>query len=361
MKGYQGRISNLILRNGERYPQLLNVYDMPDFWVTLFVTELLRPNLKQTAIENTIRHIVHLKLWEAINKRDLISEISAGIFPSDIDIISIRDHCLLNAVSLKDWYESSCKKNVRRISLGHPSSTRHLQVVSKAHASNRLTHIAAFLSFTARTILKERADFTAQIYLIDDMKKRIVAQKPKGLGKSKLASDPNSKAPAPELFEQLLQMVRVDSPNNPYKNFGVRKRNEAMLAVLDATGMRSGEALALYVEDFDSVAGTLKVVRRHDNPHDPRGKQPVVKTLEREIPIPLSLVQKLRDYILNVRSKVPGANKGPFLFVTHKRGKHQGKPISDSSFRNRILGTATAVAPEAFDEIRRHGFRHNFN
>jgi len=64
---------------------------------------------------------------------------------------------------------------------------------------------------------------------------------------------------------------------------------------------------------------------------------------------------------MDVRAKIAGANKSPFLFVTHKRGKYQGHPISDSSFRNRILRPATAANPELFDEICRHGFRHNFN
>lgn len=127
------QISQLVFTEGERYPLLVDSEGIPDFWVTLYVTELLRPNLKQTAIENAIRHLIHLKLWEEINERDLITEFSAGMFPSDIDVISIRDHCLLNTYSLREWHESSRTKNVSRSSLRHPSSTRHLQVVSKAH------------------------------------------------------------------------------------------------------------------------------------------------------------------------------------------------------------------------------------
>lgn len=355
------QISQLVFTGGERYPLLVDGEGIPDYWVTLYVTEILRPNLKQTAIENAIRHIIHLKLWEEINERDLIAEFSAGMFPSDIDIISIRDHCLLNTYSLRKWHESSRTKNVSRLSLSHPASTRHLSVVSKAHTANRLAHIAAFLHFTARTMLRERANFTALTDDIDDMKKRIIAQKPKGQGKNGMANDPNAKAPPPEVFEKLMRTVKEDSPDNPYKNSGIRKRNAAMFELLDVTGMRSGEILALEIGDVDYQLGTVSVVRRHDNPHDPRKRQPVPKTLPRDIPIPPSFAQRLRDYVMDVRSKIPGANKGPFLFVTHKRGKYQGNPISDSSFRNRILGPATAAAPELFDEICRHGFRHNFN
>lgn len=355
------QISQLIFAEGERFPLLVDSEALPDFWVTLYVTELLRPNLKQTAIENAIRHIIHLKLWEEINERDLIAEFSNGTFPSDIDMISIRDHCRLNTHSLREWHESTRTKNVSRLSLRHPSSTRHLQVVSKAHTANRLGHIAAFLYFTARTMLRERENFTSMTGEIDDMKKRIIAQKPKGQGKNQTSNDPNAKAPPPEVFEKLMRTVKEDSPDNPYKSSDVRKRNASMFELLDETGMRAAEVLALYIEDVDYQVGTVKVVRRHDNPLDPRKRQPVPKTLERDIPIKLSVAQRLRDYVMDVRSKIRGTNKGPFLFVTHKRGKYQGKPISDSSFRNRILGPATAANPELFDEICRHGFRHNFN
>lgn len=355
------QISHLVFTEGERYPLLVDSEGIPDFWVTLYVTELLRPNLKQTAIENAIRHLIHLKLWEEINERDLIAEFSAGMFLSDSDIISIRDHCLLNTRSLREWHESSRTKNVSRISINHPKSTRHLSVVSKIHSGNRLAHIAAFLHFTARTMHRERENFTGVIDDIDDMKKRVIAQKPKGQGKNRMGNDPNEKAPAPEVFEKLMLTVKEDSPDNPYKNPGVRKRNAMMFEILYLTGMRSGEVLALEIGDVDYQLGTIRVVRRHDNPYDPRKRQPVAKTLPRDIPISLAFAQRLRDYVMNVRSKIPGANKRPILFVTHKRGKYQGNPISDSSFRNRILGPAAATNHELFNEVCRHGFRHNFN
>lgn len=355
------QLSQFVFTEGERYPLLVDDEGMPDFWITLYVTEILRPNLMPNSIENAIRDITHLNLWQMSNERDLIAEFCVGRFLSDIDIISIRDHCLLNTYSFRKWHESSRIKNVNRLSLSYPASTRHLSVVSKGHTANRLTHIATFLHFIARTMLRQRANFTAMTAEIDNMKERILAQKPKDIRKNGMGNDPNAKAPAPEVFEKLMRTVKEDSPDNPFRNPGIRKRNAVMFELLEAGGMRSGEILALEIGDVDYQSGTVSVVRRHDNPNDPRKKQPVAKTLERDIPIPLSLAQRLRDYVMDVRSKIPGANKGPFLFVTHKRGKYQGHPISDSSFRNRILGPATAANEELFDEICRHGFRHNFN
>nr|WP_314899587.1 site-specific integrase [uncultured Deefgea sp.] len=357
-----GLITHLILSGGERYPMLLDGEGMPDYWVTLYITERLRPSLKQTTIENTIRSLIHLRLWESLNERNLISEISRERFLSESDICSIRDHCLLETRSLRKWHQTTKNKNVFRLAVNAPTSSQHFQSVSKHHVANRLVHIADFLYFIARTILRQRSNFSSLTDSIDDIKKRMNAQKPKGLGDKGLANDPDSKAPPPEVFEKLMSIIKEDSPDNPYKNVGVRNRNALMFDVLYETGMRAGGVLALQIGDITFRDNCkIEVQRRHDNSLDPRAKQPVEKTLGRTIPISEILAKKLSDYIMNVRSTIPNANKHPYVFVTHKPGRYQGQPISDSSFRNRVLRTATKTNPELFEEITRHGFRHNFN
>lgn len=355
------QVKQLVFSEGERYPILVDGEGVPDFWVTLYVTENLRVSLKQTSIENTIRHLIHLKLWEEINGRDLISEFSQAKFLSDSDIISIRDHCLLNSNHIEEWQQFTSKKNVVKLSVIYPGRTRHRKVVSKGHAANRLVHIASYLYFVARTMLRRRENFITLTGAIDDMKKRIIAQKPKGGKNNGLSTDPDSKAPPPEVFEKLMKTVRVDSPENPYKNSSIRNRNALMFDIMYDTGMRTGEILGLQIGDIEFQRATISVVRRHDNPEDHRRKQSVPKTSERDIPITQALVKRIRDYVMEERSKVPGANKGPFLFVTHKRGKFQGKAISDSTFRIRILMPAILTNLELFSEIHRHGFRHDFN
>lgn len=354
------QIMQLVFSGGERYPILVDSTGLPDYWVTLFVTEKLRVSNKQTTIENTIRNIIHLKLWEEINDRNLISEISQLEFLSDADIASIRDHCLLHSTSIKEWHQAATNNKVLKFSASHAVTTPHIQAISKDYADKRLAHIANYLHFTARALLRQRPNFSSLSPVIDDMKKRIIAQKPKGKGNKGLSNDPDAKAPSAEVFERLMEVVREDSPENPYKSPDIRMRNALMFDVMYETGMRSGEILGLQINDVNYQLGKIDVVRRHDDPLDPRPRQPVAKTLERSIPINMELAKKLRSYVMEVRSKIPGATN-PYLFVTHKRGKYQGKPISDSSFRNRVLGPAISENSELFGEICRHGFRHNFN
>lgn len=354
-------LTHLKFAQGERYPMLLDANGLPDFWVTLYVTVKLRTDLKQNTIENSIRHIIHLKLWEQLNERNLLSEISQGKFLSDQDIQSIHDHCLNNARSLRNWSGTKSQKNVVNLSTSHPFSVRQLETVSKTHAANRLVEIANFLEFAANSMLRQRPDFISIKPKIEKMKSQILAQKPKGLDTKGMSYDPDSKAPSPEVFEAIMRVVDLTSPDNPYKSLPVRTRNSLIFEVLHETGIRAGELLALRVGDVDYNAGKIKIVRRHDDPLDPRPKQPVPKRLERDLDISMDLARRLRAYVMDFRSQVINAKSPPFLFVNHKQGAFQGQPISDSSFRNRILGPAIAVAPENFAEVTRHGFRHNHN
>jgi integrase len=356
-----GKVTHIMFDDGERYPMVIDDEGVPDFWLTLFVTENLRVSLTQTAIENTIRSLIHLQLWEETNGIALIDEFKQEKFLTDADIASIRDHCLLDTKNLRQWHRSLPRHNITRLSVSHPSSVRHLKSVSKNHAANRLAHISNFLKFTAEALLRQRSNYVSLVVQIEDMATRIKSQKPKGLGDKGLAGDPDDKAPPPEVFAKFMEVISETSPENPYLNPGIRVRNARMFELMHETGMRSGEVLGLYVEDIDYLVGIAKVKRRHDNPLDPRLRQPVAKTLARNIPISKALAKRLRNYVMEVRSKVPNANKWPFLFVTHKKGKYQGQPISDSTFKNRILAKATESNMELFEEICRHGFRHNFN
>lgn len=356
-----GKTEQVIFANGERYPMLVDGYNSPDYWMTLYVTVNLRPRLSQSAITNIIRDIKHLKLFEEINQRDLHLEISTGKFLSDTDIINIRDHCMLETRGLKKWIKHSHQQNIASYkNLRKPKNDMFCRVTS-AHMANRILHIADYLTFTANTMLRIRSNFVELSKQIDHTKTRLLAQKPKSTRGGGMGNDPDQKAPDPQTFDIFMASVSDLSHDNPYKNPTIRIRNALMFELLYETGIRSGELLALRIEDVDFHFHKLHIKRRHDDLLDPRGQQPVVKTLERSIPIKMGFVLRLRKYIMEVRSITLGANKHPFLFVTHHSGKYQGRPLSDSTFRNRILRTATKKNPELFNQITRHGFRHNFN
>lgn len=354
------QIRDLIFSNGERYPILMEENGLPNYWVTLYVTEKLRTSHTQSAISNSLGHLVHLNLWENINDRDLVSDFEHGRLLTDEDVYSIRDHCTLDTRSLKKWLKTS-EKNVVKFAAASTASVTPIQKVSNDHASNRMSQISSYLEFLARTILKTKLIEEEVSNNIETMKNLLLANKPKGSSGKGLTADPNTKAPPPKAFERILSIVKETSPDNPFKGEEVKFRNAVIFEVMEATGMRAGEILGLQIQDIDFQKGKVAVVRRHDAIEDPRKKQPVAKTNERSIPVVKAITDRLREYIMDRRAKIPAARKHPYVFVTHKHGKYHGSPISNSTFVNRVLKPAVAIHPELLEEITRHGFRHNFN
>lgn len=355
------KLTTLIMSDGERYPMLINESGVPDFWTTMYVTANLRVGQVASTIENTLRSILHLKKWELSQERDLISEFMDGSFLTNTTIHSIRDHCLLDARDMNRQAKTQINKNIIDISVHFPSNIKHFDVVGKLHFKNRMSHIAEFLHFCADTISSNKSNYHELYPLIQRQTSTIKAQAAKI--KSKSASNSNSqlKAPHPDVFDEFMEIIHEEHPENPYKSPVTKFRNAVMFELMYHTGARTGEVLSLKIPNIDFQENSIFIERTHDDIFDPRSRQPVAKTQERPIKIPHTLADRLREYVIDYRANVKNANKHPYLFVTHKAGKFEGRPTTDSNFRNTIMNFATQRFPELFNEITRHGFRHNFN
>ena len=334
---------------------------LPDFWVTLYVTACLRLSHAATSIENIIRDIQHFKLWESLEKRNLVEEFSEGAFLEPEAIHSIRDHCLIKTKSVRLELSTKKSPNVIKLSTHEPFKKSSADVVSKHHYANRITHITGYIGFIARTVNRTKGNYAELFAIIERMTNMLRAQKRKVNRSVGNINEHHLKVPAPEVFEQFMGVVEATSNNNPFKTYDIKHRNELMFRILHETGVRSGELLALRITDIDYINSKIAIVRRHNDVLDIRSRQPVVKTLSRDVYITPELGQDIRKYILETRSRIDGANKHPYLFVTHKKGAYSGRPISDATFRNRILKPVIDLFPDDFSGITRHGFRHNFN
>ncbi|WP_330926644.1 tyrosine-type recombinase/integrase [Candidatus Sororendozoicomonas aggregata] len=355
-------VKNLILSDGERYPILLDEDGVPDYWATLYVTEHLRQKSNQTSIENALGHLVHLRLWEKINNRSLEDELSQSVFPSDDDIYSLRDHCRLESQSLKKWHTRKPNNSVVKFAHVAAATVPSFSTVSTRHTYNRLTQVAYYLEFIAKVVLRDKLRWDEELTKsIESMRKQMLANRPKGTSRGGLVSDPDTKAPPSDNFEHFMGIVKEDSPDNPFKSETVRFRNSLMFEVMYETGMRSGELLGLQTVDVDfHGASSLFIKRRHDSLEDPRRRQPVAKTRERKLPLKKRTADRLKHYVMEIRAEIEPARKHPYLFVTHKKGKDWGRPISASTFVL-ILNSVKNVSPDLLKEIKKHGFQHDSN
>ena len=71
------------------------------------------------------------------------------------------------------------------------------------------------------------------------------------------------------------------------------------------------------------------------------------------------LAEQIHNYILKERSKISGANKHNFLFVTYKSGPFCGKPLSLSGIYKIV--NRVRSSNEELSDLTPHIFRHTWN
>lgn len=98
------------------------------------------------------------------------------------------------------------------------------------------------------------------------------------------------------------------------------------------------------------------MVRRADDPEDPRKDQPLVKTRDRKIPLSPGLCKLTHEYITNTRRATEGARRHPFLFIA----MGTGAPLSLSAV-NAIFAELRNAFNGEFDAITPHVLRHTWN
>ena len=349
-----------IFDSGERFSFFADTDGVPEYWTTLFVTVNLRPRLTQNSIINVLKDLKHLMLWESTNSRNLIDEFRNKKFLDNDDIMSIHDHSTLKRSEVEKKNKISKSSDVIDMQIYHPFSVQPLETVQPHQQRQRLRNAADYLVFVGRTLHRKSHDRIALYREIDAMEEQIIKVAPRIQRSSGLQSDPDYRSAPPEVFDEVMKIVRVDSPDNPFRK-NVRLRNQLMFDIMFETGLRGSEVLGLQIRDIDWSQQILKVVRRHDDVNDTRKRQPVAKTEEGEVFITKIIQTDLRKYIVKERARIAPARSHPYIFVNHRKGKTYGQPVSNQTFASRITKPKSKFAPEIFDEISRHGFRHNFN
>lgn len=345
--------------DGERYPYLEGQDGLMSLWPTLFTFAKSRSSKTANTIRNELAAISHLRVWEQMEERNLLEELGEQRFPTEGDIMSLREHCHRDSIDLKRYMNRAKYLSGTSVDIIAPIQTASLQNVAKSHAYNRITVIANYLYFCAVTMLRVRPNTGELNNRAKEMYEVLRAQRPKGKAShSRLAVHPS-----PQYFDEFMSVVAEDSPDSPFKSREVRLRNFVMFQTIYETGMRSGELLSLYVGDVtydDKGDPIIRIIDRRDDLNDPRLNPPQVKTQERDLPISQGLYDKIQEYIVSARYCTPNARKRPFLFVNHRNDEFQGFPMSDKNFQHK-LKRVVVVRPDRFKDIRRHGFRHNFN
>ena len=337
---------------------LLDTQGVPLSSPNLFATVRLRnAGLAVNSIKNKLNELKTLLRWQREYDRDLEAEFRVGNFLSVADVISIRDFTArkLGPVSVS----RTSRGKVARIPEASLAPVANQESVSKQVHYNRLTTIADYVEFLGQTAAANRSD-SDSLEAVDRMAKYLRRHRPRGMS-SYQGDEPERLSPPSELVEEFVRVGSEGHPENPFRRGRIQRRNELIFRLLLETGIRLGELLSLTLNNMELGEKPYITVRRtHDDRHDPRAYQPVAKTKERAIPISVDLAVTIHSYSMEDRAKTPGANRHPYLIVTHRKGRTCGHPLSVSSVSNKVFGSMHRVR-EAFAGIHPHSFRHHIN
>jgi integrase len=127
-------------------------------------------------------------------------------------------------------------------------------------------------------------------------------------------------------------------------------RNWLMVETGLELGLRRGELLKLRLDSIPRGGDDgLRVLRRPDDPHDSRQREPAVKTAERVVPVSRSLLSLFRAYLISKPPLGRVTGKTPYLFVTGA-----GAPLSMKAADDimRTIGRHSGVTPLSWHRLR---------
>jgi integrase len=127
-------------------------------------------------------------------------------------------------------------------------------------------------------------------------------------------------------------------------------RNWLMFEVALELGIRRGELLKLRLDSLPRAAEEgIRILRRPDDPHDSRSKEPAVKTAERVIPASRDLLRAVQMYLTSPPPLGRVSGKSPYLFVTRS-----GNPVSIDTADDIIaaIGRVSNVTPLSWHRLR---------
>lgn len=342
-------VKTFVMKSGERYCLLVDNHSgLPLFYPNLFITTQVRNrSLSYSTMEAALSGISVLLRYMDERNESLEDRFQKIALFKEHELDAIRDFCQIKFRS---------QTNEDSNGMFTLSELRELdEKVSSQTEYVRLTVIAQYTKWLAEQFIGSSKDRTAVLQL-GKMEKGIKARRPvkknRNAVSGKQCLDKDQLALVFELF-------RPDSEHNPFTDESVRIRNRLIFLVLYHLGLRGGELLNIRIRDIDFGNNQLVVVRRADEKDDPRTNQPLVKTLDRRLPLKDTLAQEIHRYILKDRKNILNSSKNDFLFVTHKSGPTQGQPLSKSGYK-KVIEVVRKAAPSLFN-LTGHLLRHTWN
>ncbi|SAK98371.1 phage integrase [Caballeronia temeraria] len=337
-------IRTVIFRDGERMPMLIDAETgIPMFDPCVFACTHVRPRAASAAtIEQVLRGVQFLLHFSRGRGIDLAERFTSGQF---FDLHEL------------DELSRSAYVRTRRANSGISGKSDAPLVrspVASGTAAIRLYYAGAYLQWlgerTAGQVCQTLEERDRYIRLLSQMLDRLRIRTPTA---EKQSTRVGLNA------QQKLRLLRVTDPSYRDKRVVsdfLRDRNRLIVMWGIGTGLRRGELLGLRIKRLDFRRNMASIVRRADDPDDPRKYQPNTKTRERAIGISDELAFLTHEHIVAHRAKISGARKHDFLFVSETTGR----PLSLAGF-SKVFRELRARDPLVGERLTSHVLRHTWN
>lgn len=345
---YFCRVERFILDDGERFATVVDADGAPAYYPTCLALSSRARSVSVETLAAEAADLVLIGQWAMREGIDVNARLEAGAYFDTAEIETLAEACSLKTVALR-------RLNSRTISeIRRGISVSRADLVINSLKARRLTTAIRYFELVGRIAearlpkrgpeLSQRIeDRAAMVALIEGYRPSIRSSRVRGI------------IPAGELA-RVVVFVATGDPLVIWKKEAVARRNWALVRLLVTTGLRQGEARQLKATDVDTAVNELRVERRHDDPEDPRVREPNAKTYDRIIPFGNDMAEDLEDYILGPGSDAAEKRGSPFLFLSHDNRTH-GSPISERTVGRvvRALGKHLGIA-----DLTPHHLRHGW-
>lgn len=355
------RIKRIQMTDGEMYSILLDESGLPLPYPNLFVTQNHRN--KSDASNTCYAAFEHLRYFHEICEflnLDIVQRCITGEFLSKPEMETIVKWAKR---TVKSFREHVAKQNTTNIISFMPERKKletaravivvnHEGDISSVTAYNRLTTFSEYIGWLETELFPSKNSRTELL---------LKSLRPTKFGQQdETDSIDDYKSLTPDQVLRVLDVIRPDSSENPWKNKSLQFRNQLLINMLEATGCRRGELLKVRITDVKTrpINGRRYLtIRSRVDLDDSRLDRPEAKTLGRHIPVDKRLSDMYDNYLVHHRSNASGAEFIPYLFVTHNHRTSKNRALSASAV-NKICREISQVV--GF-RVHPHAFRHSWN
>ncbi|MDC8829707.1 tyrosine-type recombinase/integrase [Alteromonas gilva] len=354
------KIKRVRMNDGESYCILLNEDNFPLPYQNLFLTQQRRnAGASSSSCYIALEHLRFLEEVCDMMSIDLVQRCLKGDFLSEEELETISLWAGRTVEALRNHIKALKKKTVKTKrpenkkleSARATIVTKHDDSVLPSTQYNRMTTFAEYIGWLERKLNRAASSNSEEL---------LKRKRPPKLSMPDEFNPSRFKSLSKHQMARVLDVVRPDSPDNPWNNVGLCYRNQLIVNLLEATGIRRGELLRLRISDIKRHAskghGAI-VVRKKTDSDDDRIDRPEAKTLGRVVPLDKRLLNLIDDYVVKYRANVRGAEKIDYLLVTHNHRVRYNQALSKAAINKVCRELAGAVG----FKVHPHAFRHSWN